>query len=224
MRTFTHPPSTPARSVVRAAMAALCFAVASNALPQAASAMTQAAPPISVDGSAVGVPALERNGRVFVPVRGVFEKLGASVDFTPPASIDARQHGRDLAKLAVGNRSATVRGAQQTLDVAPFLSGGHAMVPLRLISEAAGATVAYAQNPRSIRITQAVAAAPAAAATADAAAQAPQERHGIPWWVWLLAALVLLGIILALTRRKKDPVIATSSTGRRADPTIKTRK
>jgi hypothetical protein len=227
-----------------------CIATASltvaifAALPLSLQAKTAAAPTISVDGSAVSVPALERSNTAFVPVRGVFEKLGAAVDYNAPDSIVARKNGHTLANLRVGSRAATVAGTPQTLAVAPFAANGHVMVPLRLISEAAGATVAYAASPRSIQIHRAVAAAAAVPVTAAAvavaapvvasvesadpaaavnAAPATEERHGIPWWVWLLLALIALGIIFALMRRKKEPIITTTS-GRRSGPDIKTRR
>ena len=123
-------------------------------------AQTTESPPISVNGTPSGVVALERDNRVFVPIRGVFEKLGASVNYTAPGSIVARKNGSDLATLTLGSRAATVNGLARTQAVAPFSFHGRVMVPLRLVSEAAGATVAYAPNPRSISVNRAVGAAP----------------------------------------------------------------
>ena len=205
---------------------ALAIGCGMTASPHAA---TLQAPPITVDGSLVTVPAVERNKQVFVPVRGVFEKLGATVAYTEPASIVASKNGKDLAHLTVGSRTAMVNGVSQQLAAAPFAAQGHVMVPLRLISEAAGANVAYVSSPRAVNITHgtvAAAAAPVVAAdpAASAAPVAEDEHQGIPWWVWLLAALVLLGILLALMRRKKEPIIVTSSKGRSNDPDITTRR
>ncbi len=95
--------------------------------PTSAVAAALTAPPITVDGSLVSVPALERSNKVFVPVRGVFEKLGATVNYTPPSSIVARKNGTDLVQLTVGSRAATVGGASHMLGVAPFTTQGHAM-------------------------------------------------------------------------------------------------
>lgn len=220
-----------AQAPLRRSLSGLAAALAIGyATASVVSGATTQAPPIAVDGSAVSVPALERNRQIFVPVRGVFEKLGAHVAYTPPASIVASKNGKELAHLAVGSRTAMVDGVSHRLAAAPFESHGHVMVPLRLISEAAGASVTYMPNPRAVRITRAavaavVAAAPAVAAEPVAsAAPVTAEQHGIPWWVWLLAALVILGIIFALMRRKKEPIITTSSTGRSSDPKITTRR
>jgi hypothetical protein len=219
-----------ARLPLRRSSAAIAatFVIACATASAGAAATTQA-PPISVDGARVSVPALERNKQVFVPVRGVFEKLGANVLYSAPASIVASKHGKDIAHLTVGSRIATVNGVSQRLAAAPFAAMGHVMVPLRFISEAAGANVAYVASPRAVNITRAVAAAAAAPVVAAAgpvagAAPVTDEQHGIPWWVWLLAALILIGIVVALMRRKKEPIITTSSSGRASDPNITTRR
>ncbi len=214
-------PNVRAFGPIIARLLAGAIFIGTASLPFAATAKTLAAPPITVDGSTVGVAALERNNSVFVPVRGVFEKLGADVTYTAPATIVARKDGQDLARMTVGSRAATVNGATRMLEVAPFAAQGHIMVPLRLVSEAAGATVAYTSNPSAILITHlaVVAAAPAVAAAAPVA-----EQQGIPWWVWALLALIVIGLILFFARRRrKEPTIRTSSVVR-ADPKIETRR
>ncbi len=208
----------------------------------ASSASSMTAPPISVNGSRVTVDGLERNNSVFVPVRGFFEKLGAKVTHTGSSFIATRQ-GKELARMTVGNRNATVNGPAQILPVAPFMAGGAVMLPLRVISQAAGASVAYAASPRSVNVTRAAGATGAVAAgaavagagaatvaqaAAPVASMAPvtdtqTNQSGIPWWVWALLALLVLALIFwAVTRRKKDPVIVTSSTVRANEPTIGT--
>ena len=210
-------------------------------------ASTLGAPPINVNGSHVTTAGLERENTVFVPVRGFFEKLGAKVTDSGSSLVATRQ-SKELARMTVGSRSATVNGASQMLPVAPFMSGGVAMLPLRVISEAAGASVAYVASPRAVDVTRpsggsmagaaaagaaaatvAQAAAPAAApAATDVASAAPvadaqTSDSGIPWWVWLLLGLLVLGLIVwALTRRKKEPIITTTSTKRGTEPTIST--
>jgi uncharacterized low-complexity protein len=96
---------------------------------------------ITINGSAVDVaPApIIQNGRVFVPLRGVFEQLGASVVYSNGA-IDATGNGRDIA-LQIGSTQATVNGQQEVIDVAPFIVGASTYVPLRFISEALGDSV-----------------------------------------------------------------------------------
>lgn len=229
-------------------------------------ASTLAAPPINVNGSHVAIAGLERDNSVFVPVKGFFEKLGARVTMSG-STLTATREGKQLARMTVGSRSAIVNGATQMLPVAPFVAGGTVMLPLRSLSEAAGATVSYVPAPRAVNVTRsgeagmagsgtagattagavaagaagaaaagaagttattdAQAAAPVAAAT-DVATAAPvadtqTNDSGIPWWVWALLGLLVLGLIIwALTRRKREPVITTTSHPRGSEPTVTT--
>jgi Copper amine oxidase N-terminal domain/WXXGXW repeat (2 copies) len=108
-------------------------------MPLAADAQAQ----ITVNGSAVDVsPApIIQAGRVFVPLRGVFEQLGASVVYSN-GTINATGNGRDIS-LQIGSTQATVNGQPQVIDVAPFIVGESTYVPLRFISEALGDSVSW---------------------------------------------------------------------------------
>jgi hypothetical protein len=92
----------------------------------------------------------ERAGRVFVPLRGVFEQLGASVVYEN-GTINAQGHGRSVS-LRIGSNAATVDGQQQTLDVAPFIVGASTYVPLRFVSQALGASVNYDATNRVVAL------------------------------------------------------------------------
>ena len=108
---------------------------------------------ISVNGQPVQFdqPPIERSGRVFVPLRGVFERLGATVVYDN-GTINATGNGRNI-QLHIGSSTAMVNGQQTTLDVAPFLVGARTLVPLRFISESLGANVNYDDSSRSVAIT-----------------------------------------------------------------------
>jgi hypothetical protein len=93
---------------------------------------------------------IERAGRVFVPLRGVFESLGASVVYEN-GTINATR-GPVTVSLQIGSTTATVSGAQQTLDVAPFIVGASTYVPLRFVSQALGANVQYDAANRIVAI------------------------------------------------------------------------
>jgi copper amine oxidase-like protein len=93
----------------------------------------------------------ERGGRVFVPLRGVFENLGASVVYASGV-INATGRGHTVS-LRIGSQQATVDGQQQTLDVAPFVIGASTYVPLRFVSQALGATVNYDGGNRVVALS-----------------------------------------------------------------------
>lgn len=96
-------------------------------------------------------PPVERDGRVFVPLRGVFERLGASVVYDD-GTINATGNGRNIS-LHIGSSQATVNGQPQTLDVAPFIVGSTTLVPLRFIAQALGATVDWNNDTSTVTIT-----------------------------------------------------------------------
>jgi len=118
---------------------------------------------VVVNGSPVQFdqPPIERSGRVFVPLRGVFERLGASVVYDN-GTINATGNGRSV-QLHIGSTSAVVDGTTQTLDVAPFLVGARTLVPLRFISQALGASVNYDYNSNTVEISSTGAPASSAA-------------------------------------------------------------
>ncbi|MGP6159333.1 MAG: copper amine oxidase N-terminal domain-containing protein [Vulcanimicrobiaceae bacterium] len=107
---------------------------------------------VTVNGQYVSIapPPLERAGRVFVPLRGIFEKLGASVVYSG-GIINATGSGRTIS-LKIGSTQAMVNGQPQPLDVAPFIVGASTYVPLRFVSEALGAGVNYDGTNRVVAL------------------------------------------------------------------------
>ena len=105
-----------------------------------------------VNGNAANLnpPPTERAGRVFVPLRGVFEQLGATV-VDQSGIINATGRGHTIS-LKIGSQQATVDGQQQNVDVAPFIIGASTYVPLRFVSQALGASVNYDGNNRVVAI------------------------------------------------------------------------
>lgn len=110
---------------------------------------------IQVDGNAVNFdqPPIERGGRVYVPLRGVFERLGAAVSYAN-GFINAQGNGHNIT-LKIGARSATVDGSSVAMDSPAFLVGSRTLVPLRFVAQALGAGVDYNGNTRVVAITSA---------------------------------------------------------------------
>jgi len=107
---------------------------------------------VVVDGQTMTFdqPPIVRAGRVFVPLRGVFERLGASVVYAN-GQINATGRGRTVS-LTIGSTQATIDGQPATLDVAPFLVGDRTLVPLRFIAQALGATVNWDDSTSTVTI------------------------------------------------------------------------
>ena len=122
-----------------------------------ASATPAAAPmrdlEVVINGTAIvfDQPAFTRDGRVYVPLRGIFERLGAAVVFT--AGRIAATAGPHTVGLQIGEPSATVDGVIQSLDAPPIVIAGRTFVPLRFVAQALGAKVAYDAALRVIEVT-----------------------------------------------------------------------
>jgi hypothetical protein len=116
---------------------------------------------ITVNGAplALDQEPIERVGRVYVPLRGIFERLGASVVYQ--AGQIAATRGSTTVSLRLGSTTAYVDGRPTTLDAPPFLVGPRTLVPLRFIAESLGASVQYNDATATVAIFQRTAEAPA---------------------------------------------------------------
>ena len=94
----------------------------------------------------IWVQRVEAQGRLLVPIRGIFEALGAAVDWDPSLRMVKIDYLRDSIVMHVGDRNAFVSGAHYALDVAPRTGNGRVHVPLRFVGEAMGGQVDYAGN------------------------------------------------------------------------------
>lgn len=101
---------------------------------------------VTLNGNPVNLnpPPVERAGRVFVPLRGVFERMGATVVYEN-GQINATGRGHNIS-LNIGSNQAIVDGQTQMLDVAPFIIGASTYVPLRFLSQSLGAQVNWDNN------------------------------------------------------------------------------
>ena len=120
-------------------------------------AMAQTSAPyvrVFVDGSPVffdQAPVIV-NGRVLVPLRGVFERLGATVGWDPASQTVLAQRGATSVSLRIGSPQAFVNGQAQLMDVPALLVGGRTLVPLRFVSQALGADVNWDAATSAVQI------------------------------------------------------------------------
>lgn len=100
-------------------------------------------------------PALLVNGNTLVPIRGVFEQLGAVVEWNQKTYEIIARKGTTLVELKVGSKSIKVNGKSKTLDIAPQIINNHTLIPLRAVSEALGAEVGWDAKTTTALITSA---------------------------------------------------------------------
>lgn len=81
------------------------------------------------------------DGRVLVPLRGVFEEMGATVQWRAARREVIATRGDQKVTLPIGSRTATIDGREVQLDVPAMIVDGATMVPIRFVSESLGAEV-----------------------------------------------------------------------------------
>lgn len=84
--------------------------------------------------------------RVFVPVRFISEALGAEVDWLAGEQKVVVRKGEKDVTLTIGQKTFCAGGRDYLLDAPAVIVNGRTMVPLRFISEALGAGVAWKQE------------------------------------------------------------------------------
>ena len=96
-----------------------------------------------------------RGGRVFVPLRGVIERLGGSVLWDPGQRVVTGAHPgtKNQFRIRVGSDEALLNGEKMALDAPPRIVSGTTYVPLRFVSEALGAQVRWDNATRAVIIT-----------------------------------------------------------------------
>lgn len=146
MRTFRLFPHVRAGAPALGVVAAIAFAFA----PSGTLAQT---PTVIVNGQTMTFqqqPPIIQAGRVFVPMRAIFQQLGASVVYSN-GQINATSHRRTIS-LTIGSTHATIDGQPETLDVAPFIVNQSTLVPLRFVAQALGASVNWNDNTSTVVI------------------------------------------------------------------------
>jgi len=93
------------------------------------------------------------NNSMFVPLRSLFQAVGAEVDFDTASSQVTVTYGERVFTLKEGAPFAVVRGEQQPMTYAPAMVNGAVYVPLRDVSSLLGVKVNWNDATRTAEIT-----------------------------------------------------------------------
>ncbi|HTW83911.1 MAG TPA: copper amine oxidase N-terminal domain-containing protein [Candidatus Sulfotelmatobacter sp.] len=94
--------------------------------------------------------ALVQDNRLFVPLRSMFEAMGATVSASADGLTVTAQKPGAMISVTVGKNEVVVNGESRPLDVAPIVYHGIVLVPVRVISEAMGAYVQWVPGQRVV--------------------------------------------------------------------------
>ncbi len=132
---------------------ALCVVFISVSVVYVADAKTPVAVVINGIPLVMDSQPVIKGGRLLVPLRAIFEALGASVEWD---EISQRITGRKndvVVALRVNEAVASVRGKSVALEAAPSVVNGRTKVPVRFIAESLGADVKWVQEKNTVFIT-----------------------------------------------------------------------
>jgi hypothetical protein len=87
--------------------------------------------------------ALVKNGTLLIPLRSMFEQMGATVSYDASSkTVTVSKPGSEV-KVTVGKPEVMINGESRPLDVPPIIYQGTVLVPVRVISEGMGAYVQW---------------------------------------------------------------------------------
>ncbi|HEY9058967.1 MAG TPA: stalk domain-containing protein [Pseudobacteroides sp.] len=92
------------------------------------------------------------SGRTMVPLRVIFEGLGASVTWDDKTkTVIGKKQGKTV-KLTINNKNAYVNGKLIKIDVPPKVISGRTLVPTRFIAESLGTDVYWEEKAKIVSI------------------------------------------------------------------------
>ncbi len=86
-------------------------------------------------------PPIMQNDTTLVPIRFLFEQMGAAVDWNGDTETASISDGNTTVTFTIGDAAATVNGKPVEMTVPAQLIDDKTMVPVRFLSEALGRTV-----------------------------------------------------------------------------------
>ena len=110
---------------------------------------------VKINGQQIAfdVPPQLINSRTMVPLRAIFEALGANVQWYQEQQSVSSVRGNTVISLNINDTTMYVNGEAKTLDTPACLVNGRTLVPVRAISEAFGATVNWDGTTNTVTIT-----------------------------------------------------------------------
>ena len=95
-------------------------------------------------------------GRTMVPLRAVFEKMGATVEWDDPTQTVTATNGDKTVVCSIGSTAMYINGTESQMDVAPLLleteTQSRTLVPARFVAEAFDGKVLWSDKKREVYI------------------------------------------------------------------------
>jgi hypothetical protein len=104
--------------------------------------------------------ALVRGGTILIPLRSMFEQMGATVSYDSSSKTATVSKAGAEVRVTVGKPEVIINGESRPLDVPPIIYQGVVLVPVRVISEGMGAYVQWVPDRHLVVVRYIPATAP----------------------------------------------------------------
>lgn len=136
-----------------ALFSATALAAATEPLPRGATQAAQIAIYLNNEQVISEQTPLIVNGRTLLPLRTVFESMGATVDYDNTTKTVTATAKGNTVQLTLGNSTAYINDEAVALDAPAISWNSRTYIPLRFAGEAFGATVNWDQSTKKIDIS-----------------------------------------------------------------------
>ncbi|MCL2573277.1 MAG: stalk domain-containing protein [Defluviitaleaceae bacterium] len=94
------------------------------------------------------------DGRTLVPVRAIFEALGATVEWSDEhRTITATTANNNVIRMSIGSINIFMNETLITMDISPQIIDGRTMIPARFVAETVGMHVNWDDKTNTVVIT-----------------------------------------------------------------------
>ncbi len=93
------------------------------------------------------------NDRTMVPLRAIFEALGATVEWDNDTQTVTATKDEVCVVATIGSKTIYVNNVRKTMDVAPIIINGRTLVPVRFVAEALDCNVEWNENTQTVEIS-----------------------------------------------------------------------
>ncbi|MCL1849527.1 MAG: stalk domain-containing protein [Clostridiales bacterium] len=111
---------------------------------------------VFIDGDPIvfDVPPQIVNDRILVPLRAIFQAMGAQVDWDGDAQSVTAVKGDRIVILTIGDASPTINGTSTPIDQSAIIVESRTLAPLRFVAEAFGGSVQWVGEENAAYITR----------------------------------------------------------------------
>lgn len=99
------------------------------------------------------VPPQMIDNRTMVPLRNIFEAMGATVDWNDNTKTVTATKGSEVVIATIDDKNVSINGVNKLLDVPPMVIDGRTLVPVRFVAESFGANVEWDNTSKTVIIT-----------------------------------------------------------------------